>query len=396
MQSGPQTSQNASVDKYLAGLKSSEVLLPLKWEEWLQIGAPYPEVKFTKKGVSTRFSRNGYDWDIHGTLYTPEKEVDPSTAFLVCHGNLGSEAFMEFTPDGRPGIASVLAAQGFKALAITYPGHYQPPDGIWKTPIEQRSPIYLFDRELPPDEVADRNLKATFNLTLQGAAQIADENLSGRKLLITSGPMAAYLWKFSKKTETLGLACFGHGGPDCWRLEWRDKTKAEEYSEYPIDKVFRRSAKSLRASGYEGPADLTPYGRAEDFITWAEKMRSQIKTSICINQHSAALPALEKYVVRTGLPREEYFDYLDEPDPNQLKKMGVLLLVGEGDKHHWIEGDKLEDKRDMFMALKFKKFTDRTHLVLIPRHGHMAYADLHNEKIPYLWLWAVKNKFFAR
>src|ERR1044071_4165197 len=26
--------------------------------------------------VTTRYHRNGYDWDMHGSLFTPEKEID--------------------------------------------------------------------------------------------------------------------------------------------------------------------------------------------------------------------------------------------------------------------------------------------------------------------------------
>ena len=85
---------------------------------------------------------------MHGTLYTPEKETDPRRGFVFFHGGAGSEKIMDFTPDGRPGLARVLAAQGFKVLSLTYPGHY-PPGGVWKIPVAERMPIYLLDRELP-------------------------------------------------------------------------------------------------------------------------------------------------------------------------------------------------------------------------------------------------------
>src|SRR5512147_1100766 len=63
-------------EKYLAGLKSNDLLLNFTWEEWLAITPPYAERKFTSTEVTARYQRNGYDWDMHGTLYTPEQESD--------------------------------------------------------------------------------------------------------------------------------------------------------------------------------------------------------------------------------------------------------------------------------------------------------------------------------
>jgi hypothetical protein len=63
-----------TIEKYLAGLKSSELLLKLTWDEWLVIAPPYAERKFTSTEVTARYQRNGYDWDMHGTLYTPAQE----------------------------------------------------------------------------------------------------------------------------------------------------------------------------------------------------------------------------------------------------------------------------------------------------------------------------------
>ena len=99
--------------KYLAGLKSNELLLKLTWEEWLAIAPPYTDGNFTTQDVTTRYKRNGYDWDMHGTLYTPAKELDGKRAFVFFHGGAASEKIMDLTPDGRPGLARVLAAQGF-------------------------------------------------------------------------------------------------------------------------------------------------------------------------------------------------------------------------------------------------------------------------------------------
>jgi pimeloyl-ACP methyl ester carboxylesterase len=385
------------IEQYLDGLKARELLLKLTWDEWLSIRPPYPDGRFTTADATARYQRNGYDWDMHGTLFTPEQERDPGRGFVFFHGGAGSEKIMDLTPDGRPGLARVLAAQGFKVLALTYPGHY-PPGGIWKQPILERNPIYLLDRDLPLEEIHDRNLKCTFNVILQGAGLLTDQNFAGREIIVfghsTGGPMAAHLTRFSKKTKVIGIVGFGSGGPDGWRKEWREKTGAEKYHEIPLEKVSRRSPDSFKNSGYVDPEDLTPWGGAEDYIRLVSPLRSQMKTSLCDNQHNGAVGILEEYPKRTGLPREEYFDHLQEPDPNWLKTIRVLLVAGENDKGHWVRGDRVEDKREMFMGAKYAATTRGAHVVLIPRYGHVGYAELHNEKIAYLWLWAYKSGYF--
>jgi pimeloyl-ACP methyl ester carboxylesterase len=323
------------IERYLDGLNSRELLLKLTWDEWLAIQPPYSDGRFTTADATARYQRNGYDWDMHGTLFTPEKETDPRRGFVFFHGGAGSEKIMDLTPDGRPGLARVLAAQGFKVLALTYPGHY-PPGGVWKRPIPERNPIYLLDRDLPLEEIHDRNLKCTFNVILQGAGLLTDQNFAGREIIAfghsTGGPMAAHLTRFSKKTKVIGIVGFGSGGPDGWRKEWREKTGAEKYHEIPLEQVSRRSPDSFKNSGYVDPEDLTPWGGAEDYIRLVSPLRSQMKTSLCDNQHNAAVGILEEYPKRTGLPREEYFDHLQEPDPNWLKTIRVLLVAGEKTK----------------------------------------------------------------
>ena len=159
---------NSAVDRYLAELRGDDLLIKIDWDQWLQIGAPYANVGFTKKEVTARFNRNGYDWVMHGTVYTPEHEVNAEVAFFVMHGSGDNENNMDATPDGRPGLAIVLASQGFKVLSVSYPGHY-PPGGIWKNPQAPRQPVYLFDERIPDHEATDRNYKATVFVTLQGA-----------------------------------------------------------------------------------------------------------------------------------------------------------------------------------------------------------------------------------
>ncbi|MEE8223167.1 MAG: hypothetical protein V3S59_02595, partial [Alphaproteobacteria bacterium] len=123
--------------------------------------------------------------------------------------------------------------------------------------------------------------------------------------------------------------------------------------------------------------------------------RSQIKTGLCDNQHRGMVDALEAWSRATGLPREEFFDHLVDPDPDWLRSIAVLLLVGDNDKGHWVAGETLADKREMFMADKYRAAgVKRCHVVLVPRYGHFGFMELHNEKFVYLWLWALNNGYF--
>ena len=393
--------RSVSVEKFLAGLKGEDLLVPIDWEQWLGIGAPYEKTGVTRRDVSTRYNRNGYDWDIHGSLFLPEAERDKKLAFVMFHGGAGSENIFDATPDGRPGLGRVLASQGFTALALTYPGHWSPTQGgAWTTPVPERMPIYLLDRVLPLEETLDRNLKCTFNVILQGAGQLVDEHLAGRKAIVfghsTGGPMAVHLPRFAKKVEVIGIAGFGSGGADGWRRQWRLETGAEKTKFHPVDHVSRRSPTSFRTSGYEDPEDLCPWGGAEGYITWAERIRSQMKTSLCDNQHMGNIEILGDYVARTGLPKDEYFDHMQDPDPAWLKKIAVLLLVGDNDKGHWLHGgDVIAHKREPWFTAKYRASgVKRAHVGVIARYGHVGYCELHNEKIAYLWLWALKTGYF--
>lgn len=390
-------------DRFLQGLDTGNLLVRLDWEQWLGIDAPFAENGVTRREVTARYARNGYDWDIHGSLFVPEREREGSLAFVMFHGGAGSENIFDRTPDGRPGLGRVLAQQGYTALAITYPGHWAPtPGGLWTTPVPERLPIYLLDRTLPDDETLDRNLKCTFNVILQGAAQLVDAHLAGRTVIAfghsTGGPMAAHLVRFVKAVDIAGIVGFGSGGPDGWRRTWRLETGAERTNIYPLDRLSRRSPSTFRAAGYEDPEDLTPWGGADKYIAWAERIRSQMKTGLCDNQHLGNSETFEEYAQRTGLPLTEFADHMVDPDPAWLGRIGVLLVVGENDKGHWLHGgDVIAHKREPWMAEKYRASgAARAQVAVLPRYGHVGYCELHNEKIAYLWLLALAHGFFPR
>lgn len=385
--------------KLIRDLAAGELLVRVDWEQWLSIGSPYPEVRYAVNEVTARYARNGYDWDVHGRLYLPEREAIPGTAFFLTHGGAGSEMEVHETPDGRPGLAAVLAARGFRCLAVTYPGHY-PPGGKWTVPVARRQPVYLLDRKLPLSEIRARNLRCTFNTIVAGMAHLADRHLAGHKILSfghsTGGPMAMLLHRFLKKAEVAGLVGWASGGPDGWYREWVDWTGAKSDVIRPIRSFARRSPGSFRAAGYEDARELTPWGGAEEYMAWGNAYKSQMKTSLCDNQHNANVAILKEYAEITGLPEREFLDHLWDPDPEWLGRTGVLLLLGENDKNHWFYGKTEKDKLEMFMGEKFAQRVPRARVMLIPKYGHFGYVGLYNEKIAYTWLWALKNGYFSR
>lgn len=394
------TTPSAAVEAYLESLAGNGTLIALDWPQWLGIGAPFAETPYRSREVSTRYQRNGYDWDIHGRLYTPTQEVDPGVAFIMIHGAWGHEMGLDSTPDGRPGLATTVASQGIAVLSITYPGHY-PPGGIWTVPSSDRQPVYLLDRVLSRDETLDRNLKCSFNVILQGAGQLIDETLAGRRVMAfghsTGGPMAAHLHRFVTKVTIAGLPGFGSGGPNGWLRDWRDLAGADVERQMPLDGMSRLTDAAFKASGYEDPLDLCPWGGLDAplYRDWVERSKSKMKTALCFNQHVPALGMLEEHARAAGLPREEVFDHLGDPSHDWVRDKGVLLVVGENDKLHWTSyGDRVEDKCEYYIARRYQDLGARAKVVLIPRYGHIAYIEIHNEKIAYLWLWALREGFF--
>lgn len=391
------TSPSPAVATFLSGIKAEETVVPLTWDDWLGVGAPYGETTFRVDEAQTRYHRNGYDWDIHGRIYRPAKEANPGLAFVMFHGGSGNEHNFDFTPDGRPCLARVLAGQGFTVLSLTYTGLY-PPGGTWSKPATTRQPHYLLDRDLPEAEIADRNLKCTFNVLLQGSAQLTDEHLAGREILAmgysTGGPMAVHLHRFVKKVKIKGLPGFGSGGPDGWRLQWRDMTGLEKEHARPLGLMARRTAEGLAARGYALDQELCPWGTLERYVELGEAKRSHISIGLCMSQHSADLGALQKHVETTGLPESEYFDHLQDPNPDWLKSISVLLLVGEKDQAHWVIGEG-EQKTEHYMAKKYQAHGARSRVVTVPRYGHNGYCELYCEKWAYLWLWAYRDGYFG-
>lgn len=206
--------------------------------------------------------------------------------------------------------------------------------------------------------------------------------------------MIAFMHRFLEHCTIDGMTGWGSGGPDGWYREWLDWVRVKQETKYPIGTIARRTAKSFARMGYVDAPDLCPWGGAEEYTKWADRYKSQFKTSLCDNQHLANIELLIQHAKVADLPKEELLDHLHDPDPKWLKSISILLMVGEQDRNHWGYGGSIEEKLEYFFAKKYHQRTQRTKLLVVPRYGHFGFVGAHNEKIGYLWCHAIRSGFF--
>lgn len=364
---------------------------------WTATVSPFAATRFHRRTVQARYAHNGYEWDVRGTLFLPETESLPGIGFVMTHGGAGSEMELVETPDGRPGLAAVLAARGFRVLAWSFPGHL-PASGHWDEPVSTRQPCYLLDRSLEPDEVAARMECCTFDTIVAGAAALTDAHMVGYRLLSfghsTGGPMAVALQRFLRRAEVIGVVGWGSGGPDGWYREWMLWVGNKAVAPKPPGSVARRTVESFRQAGYEDPVDLCPWGGAEAYFQWADRYKAQFKTALCDNQHNGCVEVLRQTAVRMGRAPEAYLAYLRDPDPDWLAGISVLLCVGEADRNHWGPGQTDRTRLESFMAHKFAMRTRGARLVVLPRYGHFGFVGAFHHAIAHTWLEGLSGGFF--
>ena len=375
------SSTNSAINTFLSFLKGEDLMLKLSWDEYLKIEPPFPKTQYSVQEVTSRYSRNGYEWDIHGKLYTPEKEVIPKNAIIMVHGGAVNESTFDKAPKNRPGWARVVASQGFKVLTVSYPGLW-PPGGVWSKSAEERTPIFLLDRDISSRELKDRILKYTFNLVVQGIAALVDQNLSGSNILVFGHSIGARLvvdlWKFTKNAKVTGILGFSSLGPKRWEDELNET-------------LFQRT--DVETPREEKPT-LEKLTRYQTILPQTQKPRIFLPI--------LRTPAeLEECVKISGLPREEYFDntLTREPDRMWLKSIRVLLLFGENDtfpreRAYWPQDRLLYYRPAYYVSKKFFEATSGTRLVIVPKFTHTGHLEPHSEMMTYLWLWAIKAGYF--
>ncbi len=397
---------NDAIKKYLALIEGHEPFIELDWHMYTEIDAPYAATGFSKKELQVRYRRNGYDWDMHGTLYVPARQTLPGYSFVLIHGGGVNELDFQATPDGRPGLAAVLAAQGFQVLTPSYPGLW-PRGGKWRAPITERKPFYLLDRDIGEEECRDRLLKATYQVYMQGISGLVEQHLGGHKLFpmghSTGGPMAVDLHMYLKTAKVAGIVGWGSGACDKWILDWRHSLGLppvglfDAHKQRPIGGVLYRTVDEFRnLSGFEDAPELTPWGRMEQVFELGRETTPLFNPDLQVTSHHGDVGRLAEYQKATSLPMEEYVAHLGEPDARFLAGIKALLMVGENDRNHWMRGGKRWDGRqDGYMVKRYTETAKGAHLVRVPAYTHMGHWALHNEKLVYLWLWAIKSGYFG-
>lgn len=279
---------NETTNAFLAFIQSTDILLKLSWDTYMEIMAPFPTTNYSIREVTARYRRNGYDWDIHGRLYIPTESVNSQITVLMLHGGGVNELSFDKALNGRPGWARVIASQGYKVLSVSYPGQW-PPDGIWKKPVKERTPIFLFDREIKSNELQDRVLKYTFNLVVEGIAILADRYVPGNRLLVfghsLGGRLVVDVWRFTKKTKVVGILGFGSLGPQIWIEELQERIRKKRGELKPV----------VEKPTFE---QLTRFRRV---MTSAREPRIYLPITRSIAE-------LEECAKITELSREEYLD----------------------------------------------------------------------------------------
>lgn len=347
------------------------------------------ELGYRPTWVTTRFSCYGMDWDISGLRLESAHDGAAQLPWLVFI-NGGSANFYEFflDPLNRPGLGQYLA-QRANVLLVTIPGNFQ--YGGWTQPASARSPQYLLDRELAPDEVQVRNAIFTNRLILAGLERLVESHTTGDILIIghsTSGEMA-YLSKNSPvlserlKGRFLG---WGSGGPAGLRKAWEEQrgfreTSVQKMSTYPpLWQVRGRSPGNYQRSGYVGPlnpcqasglSDLDVAGR---WLDREGRRRPNFKQVLQDLEHKGMvelLPKLEselrEVLDRTGMEIQLEDIRRDLFSGNHSVLTGyrsMAWVVGKWDQGHW-HRESPQKARELTIAGQFRRLNPEARIRIL-------------------------------
>lgn len=412
--------------KFISALNRGEGLRDdfIYYQDWNDFTA-FPD-PFARRGFSVREAeetiqrypdpeRAGrlYRWDIHGRLLTPAKESLPGTAVVMIHGGAANECEFLFTPDGpeefadltkispssaRVGVAQHIASLGVPVLAVSLPGHYSRKP--WP-PIADRRPEFVIGEVPSERELESRLAVYTFRMCLEAVKKLIETHLPKHDLYIwghsTGGEYFYLMEQYGLKNRLVGGLGFGTGMPAWMRKEWDlaadDKTPEERAARFrPIVGLSRRSPKGYVKSGYVGPNQ--PWGSVERWFELENHRRPQFKPFLQDIEHSAYDVLRDDVRKKSGLPDEELFITFNA-DLKRLRGKRMMHIVGEFDKGHWIDGEKmgLEFRREVFALKRFAGHADAVRLVIVPRLTHYGHVEAHNERLANLMVTAMRDYF---
>jgi hypothetical protein len=398
-----------------------EFIYSMSWDDYIQFPDPFSRTAFTVNEAEARIARypnpgrSGqlFDWDIHGTLFTPAKNSIGEMAVVMIHGGAANECEFIFTPDGpeeyvdltrtdpekaRVGVAQHIASLGIPVLAVSLPGHYSRKP--WP-PIADRRPEFILG-EIPTDEELKHRLAVyTFRMCIEAVKTLIEKALPECPIFCwghsTGGEYFYLLEQYGLKNKLIGGLGFGTGMPAWVRKEWdlacAEKSPEERASSFRnITDLSRRSPKGYVKSGYVGPNQ--PWGSAERWFELENHRRPQFKPFLQDIEHSAHDVLLPEIKNTSKLPDEELFITYNA-DLQRLRGKKLLHIVGENDKGHWIEGGEkgLDYRREVYAFKRFKPYARDLRLVILPKLTHYGHVESYNERLANLMVTAFRDYF---
>jgi len=304
-----------------------------------------------------RYKYYGLDWDITGLQLTPNKPDPGLPTLAIIHG--GSANWYEFflDPVNQPGLGQYLA-QRVPVMLITIPGNYA--NGGWKErQFEKRTPGYVLDRQIPPDEAAVRNAVFTFTLVAEGVRKLLEQTTSGPLLILghSTGGEIQYLLKESSlksrvKDRSIG---WGTGGPafitkDHDEILGVRAGRVVTYGRYPrVDILRARDAEGYISSNYVGPLNplkgATPLDVAKAWFEHEGVRRPQFKQTLQDLEHQGFVEhrARLENEIREAVKGNKYGVVADDVVRDLFSTMSppvkgyrrMVWMVGSLDDGHW-------------------------------------------------------------
>jgi pimeloyl-ACP methyl ester carboxylesterase len=211
-------------------------------------------VGYTSRWHELRYEAYGLDWDITGLHMIPQHPVANMPTLVIIHG--GSTNWYEYVldPFNNPGLAQYLA-QKIPVLLVTIPGNYRP--GGWTERVEDRTPVYLLDRDISKEELKVRNASFTFKMVADGVRKLIESVTVGPVVVVghsTGGEIPYMLQHTSLQNRmhglVLGWASGGTSSQSAMQQRWGYTQTADTFP--PVGELRARLAEG-HAGDYLGP-----------------------------------------------------------------------------------------------------------------------------------------------
>ena len=340
---------------------------------------PADTLGYMPSWVVVRYPYYGLDWDITA-LRLESQNIGAKQLPWIIIINGGSANFYEFfvDPFSQPGLGQYLA-QKINVLLVSIPGNFKY-EG-WTVPPPERSPQYLLDHDLPPEEIKVRNAIYTNKLVTEGLKRLILQQTSGDILIVghsTSGELTFLSMGEEELTGRLKgrFLGWGSGGASNLRKEWEEKigiredtiNKLSKHS--PLLRLRARNAQEYVNSGFIGPLNpcrkpgMNDMDIAKSWLFQVERHRPNFKQTLQDLEHRGMVEfqskieaEIKNYVGKTKLPVKvddvlrDIFAANNAP-LSVYKKM--VWVDAKWDKGHW-HGETPEKSRELNIVNQFRQ-----------------------------------------